>query len=168
MRHSRSRVLINSIKHFVLESNTAVTSGARKTIIVANCVVAPANADTTQVKEGSAIRAIHLEYWIRGEGADGVDTQQNVYVEKVPAGATAMTYTQALNPMAYPNKRNIMFSSQGVLGDKTTAPIPILNGWMLVPKGKQRMALGDKWNVTVAATGQSVGLCGKALFKEYY
>ncbi len=168
MRHRGKQAVINTIKHMVTETNTAVASGARKTVIVANCVVAPANADTTQVKEGSVIQALHLELWIRGEGADGVDTQQNVYVEKVPAAATAMTYTQALNPMSYPNKRNIIFSSQGVLGDKTTNPIAILNGWYLVPKGKQRMALGDKWIITIAATGQPVGVCGLWIYKENY
>jgi len=78
-----------------------------------------------------------------------------------------MTFAEAINPMIYPNKKNIFFASQGVIGDLTTQAIPVHRGWVKIPKGKQRFGLGDRFAMTVAATGAEIEFCGMSTYKEY-
>ncbi len=71
------------------------------------------------------------------------------------------------NLMVYPNKKNILFYSQGVIGDLTTQSIPVVRNWFLIPKGKQRMGLGDKIVETLTATAAVIQNCGFSTYKEY-
>ncbi len=78
-----------------------------------------------------------------------------------------MTYAQSLNLGAYPNKKNILYTTQGVIGGRDTQAIPVMRQWLLIPKGKQRMGLADKVEVTIASTGTAMQRCGIFTFKEY-
>ncbi len=168
-RRTGMRSPINSRKHFVQFANTVVAAGARQPLTIVTSVVAPAVATTQSVVEGSVIKAIHLEYWIIGSGATNTDTQFIFTVEKVPVGATGITFTQMANLMSYENKRNIFYTSQGVLGPMIdgSPSIPLIKDWLLIPKGKQRFGLGDKVQVSLAAIGTTINLCGVAIYKEY-
>ncbi len=160
---------INTIKHYVQKSNTAVASGTRIAIPIVSAVVAPATASTDQVKEGSIIKTCFIEIWIKGTGASDATTQFNIALEKVPgAAANAMGYADMLNMGAYDNKKNILFSGQGVIGGVGGGQsIPVMRNWYKLPKGKQRFGLGDDLVVSVATTGQAMQVCGLATYKEY-
>jgi len=160
---------INTIKHYVQRSNLQITSGTRTSFLIAQSVVAPATAATSDVKEGSILKAIFIEIWIKGEGASDADTQFNILYEKVPGAAAAgATYTDMLNMGAYDNKKNIFFSGQGVIGGLGGGnAIPVMRAWYKVPKGKQRMGLGDFLQVSIASTGQTMQVCGLSTYKEY-
>ncbi len=161
------RAPINSKKHFVTQTNAIVASGAFLSIEVIKAVVAPATATTIEVLEGSVIKAVHLEYWYRGNDTDGNSSQQSTFVYKAPGGAPLMVLADALNPMSYLNKKNILFTTQGILGDLETVPIPLMRQWIKIPKGKQRFGLGDKLVIATASGGGSFRICGIALYKEY-
>ncbi len=168
MPHRPMRAVINTIKHYVHRTNIAVASGGLLNEVAAESVVAPATAASNQVKEGSVIKAVHLEYWLWGAGPTGVDTQFVMIVEKVPSAQASVTAAQLLNLGAYPNKKNILFSSQGVLGagiDGSQA-VPIIRDWVLIPKGKQRMGLSDKIVTSFTSVGTSLQICGLSTYKE--
>ncbi len=169
MRHSYKRAPINSVKHIVQRANVAIASGA---ILVVNVVDAltkgATRSNTFDVEEGAMVKAVYVEAWIKSDASAGTSVQQNTYFEKIPANAAGMTYTQSLNLQSYENKKNVLFSSQGNLGDLTTQAVPVIRQWIAIPKGKQRMGFGDRLTLSVASTGASIDLCGLFIYKEYY
>ncbi len=170
MRHRRMVAPINTVKHYVHRSNTSVATGSLRQDDLVNAIIAPATANSFNVREGAIVKAIHLEYWINSDGATGTTVQFIVIVEKVPAGQAAVTAAQIVNLGAYPNKKNVFYTTQGNLGASVDgqSSVPLLRNWMLIPKGKQRMGLGDRIVITMHPIG-SVGAayCGLATYKEY-
>ncbi len=167
MRHRRMVAPINSIKHYVQHENALIANGARTAIEVIDAVAQTAVSGVQDVVEGSIVKAIFLEYWLKPNSDAGQDTKFQLVIEKVPSGQVGVTFVQMNNLMTYPNKKNVLFYSQGVLGDLTTSSVPIVRNWFLIPKGKQRFGLGDKMFVSVSATAFTINLCGFATFKEY-
>ncbi len=161
---------INTVKHYVHRTNTSVPTGTNRTDTLAGAVVAPATGNSFDVREGAIVKAIHLEYWINSDGATGTTIQFILIVEKVPAGQASVSTAQIVNLGAYTNKKNIFYTTQGNLGASIDgqSSVPLLRSWMLIPKGKQRMGLGDKIVMTMQPIG-SVGaaFCGLATYKEY-
>ncbi len=163
-------VIINSVKHFVNRTDTQISAGAIANLTMAEAKVAPASAATLEVKEGSVIKAVHVEMWLMGN--QGVDSSCMfiVTIEKIPANATGMTVTNSANLQSYLNKKNILFTSQGIIpGNINAGPsTPIIREWVLIPKGKQRMGLGDKLVINVHAVASNMRTCGMFIYKEYY
>ncbi len=168
MFHRRRMVApINTVKHYVQVENATIANGARRTLFLIEGVIAPAAATTDQVKEGSIVKAFFLEMWVKSNASAGTDTKFQLAIEKVPAGQAGLTFTQMNNLQAYQNKKNILFFSQGVLGDTTTQSIPIVRQWFKIPKGKQRFGLGDNITVGVSSTAAVIQNCGFSTYKEY-
>ncbi len=168
MRHRGPRVIVNSVKHYVHRPIASIASGVLQSNDVVRAVVAPATANSFEVKEGSIVKAIFLEIWINNQEATGVDAQFVVIVEKAPGNTVPMTAAQSLNLGAYPNKKNILYTSQGVLASAIDGAqsIPVLRTWVLIPKGKQRMGLDDALILHVSAVG-AIKDCGIFTYKEY-
>ncbi len=161
---------IVSVKHYVTRSNATLTTGTIENFVLIDAVtVAAAGANSRDVTEGSVVKAIHLDFWILNIGASNSNTQWNAILEKVPAGQTAATAAQLVNLGAYPNKKNILHSFQGNMGASVdgVSPIPYMQGWFKIPKGKQRMGLGDRLVLSHTSTGTSVRPCGLCVYKEY-
>ncbi len=160
---------INSVKHYVHRSNTSVASGAVLNTTVADSVVAPATSTAADVKQGSILKAVFIEFWLWGGGLTGVDTQFNLAFYKAPVGVVAITAAQLNNLGSYPNKKNVFYHTQGVIGagvDGSPA-VPVLRQWMLIPKGKQRFGLDDRLFISVTSTGTALQVCGFITYKEY-
>ncbi len=122
-------------------------------------------ATTADVFEGAIVKAIFIEMWII---SNGLQTQFDLALYKAPAGAIAMTSTNLLNAGAYNNKKNILYFTQGLVGEeKTTNPMNVLKGWIKIPKGKQRFGLGDRLILSFTPTGVSTLSCGFGTFKDY-
>ncbi len=168
-RHRRMLAPINTVKHYVHRTNVSIASGAVNANTLVDAVVAPATANAFEVKEGAVVKAVHLEYWVIGSGTTGNTSQFMGILEKVPVNSASVTSAQILNLGAYPNKKNILYSTQGVIGQAVDgqAGVPIIRDWALIPKGKQRFGQTDRLVWTVGAIGASVNLCGLTTFKEY-
>ncbi len=161
--------IVNSIKHYIQFTNTSTPSGTSFTVDLVEAVVAPAAAATKEVTEGSIVKALFIEFWLWLGSASGQDGQFNFIISKQPAGQVDPTSTNMLNLQAFPNKKNILFVSQGVLGAGIdgSPSLPVVRQWFKVPKGKQRMGLGDRISITMLPTGQPIQLCGFSTYKEY-
>ncbi len=167
MARHRMIAPINSVKHYVQLENAPLTDGARRSTQLVDATSAPATAATEDVKEGSIVKAIYLEYWLKSNATAGTESKFQFAIEKVPAGQDALTFAQLNNLQAYDNKKNIFYFSQGVLGDLTTGSMPVFRSWFMIPKGKQRMGLGDQIVIALSATGSTINNCGFATYKEY-
>ncbi len=154
-------------KHYVHRTNASIASGALVANLVTDAVVAPATTLASDVAEGSVVKAVHLEIWLRSGGVAGSTTQFIVIVEKLPTGNPIMTAAQSLNLGAYPNKKNILYTTQGVIGGTDNNSIAVLRDWILIPKGKQRQGLGDRIVVNVSTVGQAMNNCGLFTYKEF-
>ncbi len=167
MRHRRMLAPINSVKHYVHNTNTSLASNAVKSLVLVDAAVAPATGTAADVKEGAVIKAVFIEQWVRSNAATGASTQFSFLIEKVPANVASVTSAQIVNLGAYTNKKNVLYFTQGVIGDIETNSMPVFKNWILIPKGKQRFGLSDRLVATVFALGNALQTCGFSTYKEY-
>ncbi len=162
---------INSIKHYVHHSLTSIAPGVINNVIGVDTVsVSAAGAASTDVEEGAVVKAVYIEHWIIQDGNTSTVTQFILSIEKLPTGNPLMTAGQSQALGAYPNKKNVLFTSQGLLGSEAASgPVPIVRTWFLIPKGKQRFGLGDRivLNITNISGTANLLRCGITTFKEY-
>ncbi len=156
------KAAINSDKHYIQTVATAVASGAVLTI---NLVKSDNDlAAVEEVRVGSTVKAIYLEYWVVGAAAKFTG---NTAVIKRPGDLGNPTASEMANLQAYKNKNNVLVHHQGLMpADGNT--IPMFREWISIPRGKQRMAQGDIISVSFAAVGTTVTVCGFATYKEYF
>ncbi len=160
---------ITSIKHFIPRTDTLTAINTAVTLVIATAVAAPASAATNEVREGSVVKAVHVQLWWLANGSANTSTQCVQIFEKIPAGQSNPTTTNLLNLQSYLNKKNILHTFQGNMNAKVnggSAMAPISN-WVLIPKGKQRMGLGDKLVISFMTVAQTVNTCGMFIYKEY-
>ncbi len=165
--HKKMLAPIHSIKHYVHRSNVEVGTGV---VLNATSVTAiakgAARSNSFDVEEGAVLKAIHLEYWLCGTDAS-VQSQFTLIVYKQPSESTLASATDMANLGSWDNKKNILFSSQGVLPQEAAAQsIPVIREWIKIPKGKQRFGLGEKFQTSIFSVG-TLQLCGLATYKEY-
>ncbi len=157
---------IQTIKHYVqLQRTATVTASVLSFEIVEAVSVAAVGAATDQVEEGSIVKAVYIEMWeVADQDAMGSMT---AVLEKRPSASPAITSTNLANLGAYPNKKNILYTFQGLTPGQDQNPIPILRGWFMIPKGKQRMGLGDKIVLSITPVSGGCESCGFSTYKEY-
>ncbi len=158
------RPIIHSKKHYVQTSLSTVTTGAETGTIVALSVETP--TAVTHVEEGSSVKAIFWEIWVIGSVSAQFFT---IIFAKYPGGVNDATITEMAALSDWDNKKNILYCTQGLASnDGIAAPIPIFRDWIKIPKGKQRMGLGDSFKFQVASRGSDdIIHCGFNTFKEY-
>ncbi len=156
-----------TIKHMQNIENAVVATATTRPIELVQAVAQTAVTNVGDVVEGSLVKTCYVELWFKSNADAGQDTKFQLVLEKVPAGATSISFTQMNNLMSYPNKKNILFTTQGVVGDLTTQALPITRDWYSIPKGKQRFGLDDRLVVTISTTGFGANVCGLSIFKEW-
>ncbi len=167
---ARRRMLLApliTIKHMVNLEKVGIASGAALNIELAQGVGQNLVTNPTDVVEGSQVKTVYIEIWLKSNASAGTDTKFQIILEKVMGAVAAITFVQMNNLMTYPNKKNILYSTQGVMGDLTTGSLPIMRGWFSIPKGKQRFGLDDQLVLTISATGAEIERCGLIIYKEW-
>ncbi len=160
---------INSIKHYVPQSLSTIASGTVTGRSVLNTVAPPATASSDEVRIGAVVKAVYIEVWLIGGEVSGTNTSFLVAIEKRPSGAPAMTFANTQNLNAYGNKRNILYTTQGVVGSDQggQGAVPVVRGWFKIPKGKQRMGQTDRIVCNISALANALIFCGQFIYKEY-
>ncbi len=158
------RATINSEKHIAQVSFLNAAVGTPRNLQMAIATVAPTTPE--QVRVGSVVKAVYVEMWFLGEGA--ANGTSICILEKVVAGQAAATAAQLINLHDYPNKKNILFTHQGLTSFQAANATPVMRGWYKIPKGKQRMGLGDTIQLTVLSQVDGFNLCGVFVYKEYF
>ncbi len=155
------RPTINSDKHYVHLPVTVVTNGARTNVFI--LLADNSLAAATSVRVGSVVKAVYVELWVDSATASKT---VSACVYKLSDG-TSPTFGEMSNMTTYSNKKNVFEFHQG-LAPTTGNIIPLFRQWIKIPKGKQRIGLGDSIKISVAATGANMNMCGVFVFKEYY
>lgn len=163
---AKMKAVIKSTKHFNQFSPTTVLVTSISNFDVLEAVAVPDISTAIEVEEGSLVKQVYLEVWLTSEITETTGAFQ-LTLEKVPAGATPMTFAQSNSLGSYPNKKNVFYTTRGLSPNSTANPVPIVRGWFSVPKGKQRMGLGDKVIMNITAITNPLTWCGFMLYKEY-
>ncbi len=134
---------------------------------VTNIVSAQQNPTATapnEVAVGTVIKAVYVEIWLLATSQQPCTV--TIMVMKNTSGVNIdATQFQDLN--GYNNKNEILEIHQGLIGDANTNPVPFFRGWIKIPKGKQRFALGDAMQLCIKAITEDVQWCGIHIFKAY-
>ncbi len=158
------RPVIHSTKHYVQTPLTSVASSAIIQIDLVKGITAGAvPASTAEVHEGNTVKAIFLEYWISTTGVDGTAIAG---VLKLPGGLHAPTVSNFNNLQSYLNKKNIFELHEGLVPSEGNQ-IAVFRHWVKIPKGKQRIGLGDEITFNLSAVGTAVQVCGFSTYKDY-
>ncbi len=160
------RPIIHSVKHIVQVPLSAITTASRENILIASAVEGTVANLATEVPEGTIIKAVHVEMWVDNDSGGG---HHIAILEKVPNNVNGANFADMGNLFAYTNKKNILFTEQGITpNDGVSSPLPIANQWFKIPKGKQRMGLGDRLVLTLSnVSSQNLNRCGTFIYKEY-
>ncbi len=158
------RPTINSEKHLVQVGIDVVTAASVKNIGIAIAKQSP--SASFDVRVGAVIKAVYVEMWVQAD-AQNIGSQ-TIILEKIVGDGASADFSQMADLHNYPNKKNILYTTQGLTGESDTNPIPVMRGWYKIPKGKQRMGLGDKLQLTMSANLQNLEHCGMFIFKEYF
>ncbi len=158
--------IIHSRKHYVQTSLTTIASGAKLDIILVDAIEQGAATAVNLVEEGASVKAVYIELWVLGSTAA---SSQITCLCKFPGGVNAFSTTALAALGQADNKKNILFTSQGLASNDGIAnPINIMRGWYKIPKSKQRFGLGDRLLLQIFAQGAAgLEVCGFTTYKEY-
>ncbi len=159
--------IIQSRKHYIqvnLTTETTLATINAEQIILA---VAPSAVNTAkEVETGSIVKAVYVEMWLTSDDTAGSSFVMSL--EKVDGGVpAAMTYTQSIDLENYVNKKNILYTTMGLVGPNDEQPLPLIRQWFKIPKGKQRFGLGDTFRLNISAITNGLTWCGFFTYKEY-
>lgn len=160
------RPQVNTVKHIRQFSPTTVGLGSIGGMTAVNTVDVQSISNDYDVRVGAKVTAIYLEVWITSD--DATQGSCVATLEKRPSGGTAMTYAQSIDLHDYPNKNNIFFTTQGLTPPNVQSGIPFVRGWFKIPKGKQRMSLGDIITFNISGVSNGAVFCGFLMYKEQY
>jgi len=157
--------VINTEKHYGQLTLSTVAFGAVSNGVLISAVAVSDKDSAEEVEEGSTVKTIFVERWITSD--DAAQSTQVCIVEKVPAGQNAATASQMANLNDYPNKKNILYTTMGIVNPVAGVTIPIIRQWVSIPQGKRRFGLGDRLFVNILAQADGVNICGFQIFKEW-
>jgi len=160
------RPTINSNKHYVQISLATTLAGAAATNQFAVSVDAPLANTSNEVRQGSVIKAIFVEIWVRTNDTSAGTALLSVY--KKTSADTVMSFAQQISLHTYPNKKNVFYHTQGLTNVNTSQATALFRGWIKIPKGKQRMGLSDALCMTISAQALDQNWCGFITYKEYF
>ncbi len=159
---------IHSKKHIfqISQSTVAQAAVANSSFIQA---IEGAATSPIHVEEGALVKACYVEFWVSQDSASTVGSY-TVILSKDPGGNAGTTSAQMAALHDYDNKKNILFTGQGLLTPNDGGQVPVMRGWYKIPRGKQRMGLGDVMRISLRnnnLTAIDINFCGLVLFKEY-
>lgn len=162
-----AKAIIKSTKHIVQHTQFTVASATVTVNIDVNARQLLSVNTPDDVIEGSVVKAVFVEIWLLGAIAAN-HTSFVICCEKAAGGQPNITFTQMAALGTYPNKKNLLWCSQGLLGDNATNAVPIIRDWVKIPKGKQRFGLNDQFRINIAAIGaDDLFGCGLTIYKSY-
>jgi len=157
---------VHSEKHIVQQSITSDTLNTVAITVLATAVAVADKTAVSDVEEGSSIKAIFLEQWVKSSGTTGLASGQWCLFKRTGDQSNPSTTDMAALG-DWDNKRNILHMGMGLYNDNSADAVAVLRGWFKIPKGKQRMALGDRLLLAFFNPAVTANRCGFAIYKEY-
>ncbi len=159
------RPMVHSQKHYRQFSLATIAAGALQNSDIINAVNVVDKNTSSEVEEGSSVKAVYLELWINtNDTSPGTNI---IIIEKQTGASPDATTTNMALLDSYPNKKNILYTTMGLTNPNTSTAIPALKFWLKIPKSKQRFGLGDKLSLTIMSQTGTIKFCGFMTYKEY-
>ncbi len=157
--------IIHSTKHIVQTPISQIATGVRENILIAVAVESTVANTSTEIAEGSIIKAVFVEMWLQNQSNLG---HSIIVLEKVPIGNAGASFANMGSLFTYVNKKNILFTHEGLTSnDAIGNPLPVIRQWFKIPKGKQRFGLGDRLVLTISnPSSNNLDRCGMFIYKE--
>ncbi len=161
------RPVINSLKHIIQTTpQTTAAAAVGKITICEGVALADVTTAAEKVRAGAVVKAVYCELWITG---DGTEQSSATWLFRVrPPGEGNMSFAEANAMNAFIGKNTILQSGQGILPPNTQHPMSIFKGWIKIPKGKQRIALGTQLEIVTSSITNGHVVCGLFIYKEYF
>ncbi len=159
------RPMVHSTKHYVQQSIGTSVPGTVTDTEVLKAVDVAAKDQVFEVEEGNSVKAVYFEMWLRSAATAAASF--TFIIEKRIAGLLGPSVAEFAALGDYNNKKNVLYTSQGLVNDVDSTALSVIRGWVKIPKSKQRMGLGDSINWGLSAIGQSINFCGFEIYKEY-
>ncbi len=165
-RRNFLRPVINSLKNDFIVID--VTGTALRAAILAKAVDNPATTVSSDVKNGSVIKAIWVSLDFCGLDSTGVQQTTGVYLFKNP-GAN-LTAPSAFSVGNSNEKRFVIKSwTQMTMRNQDGNPPYHWEGWIKIPKKYQRMATDDLWVLQYQVSPTGAGhLSAHTIYKYYF
>ncbi len=169
MRRGRRRnslgTIVNSIKNSFGRID-AVVASTNLNIVCVLSVDTPITANVADVKRGSLVKAIWIEFWYYGLNQTEVNDILDVYLIKNPG--TNLTLPNPGTIGTSNEKQWVIREWRGLADNKVNGGKPYIQQgrWFKIPKRFQRMGTDDTWSLVVrsATTGN---FCSKFIYKWY-
>ncbi len=158
--------MVHTEKHVTQHSLFSVGSGALTTLTIASALQDHDPAVANNVREGCTISAVYCEIWLSSD--DAASGTAICTLERRPGGVNAMIAAESAALNSYDNKKNVLYTFQGLLPSNVQFPMPSIKGWIKIPKGKQRFGIGDKLVFNIHGQSNGVAGCGFFIYKEQY
>ncbi len=159
---------IVSRKHIIQHTQFTLASGVVRTDDDVHAVAPNAVNTAFEVVEGSVLKAVYVERWLNGDSSVEPGPSFVLIVEKSQSANVEPSFTNMTTLDNYENKKNILYTTQGILSSNTGNPTPVVRQWIKIPKSKQRFGLQDKLRVVIAAIGaETLNGCGLTIYKSY-
>ncbi len=159
------KAIINSEKRIVQQTLSTVNEGVTQTALVVECKQDVNPSSPQEVSPGTVVKAVYVEMWFFGLGQQQ-STTTTVFGKLVGTEPTISSVEMGdLN--AYAGKKNLFEIHQGLVGDVNSNPIPFYRDWIKIPKGKQRMGIGDRLFLAVKGITDDTQFCGLYIYKAY-
>ncbi len=157
---------IHSTKHIVQVPISQIGTGTAENLEICEAVESTVANLATEIAEGSVIKAVFVEMWLQNTTSAG---HSILILEKVPIRNLGATFSELGDLFAYDNKKNILFTHQGLTSDDAVGnPLPVVRQWFKIPKGKQRFGLGDALRLSISnPSSGALARCGVFIYKEY-
>ncbi len=157
--------VINSNKHIVQIGIDSAAAATVKNVNLIQGVDAPSAGNFVEVRTGAIVKAVYVEIWLlAGSQQPGSIT---VILAKYNADQAVPTFAEMATLHTWSNKKNVLYTTQGLTPDANGNPVPFMRGWYKIPKGKQRFGLADKLRLTISANLEDASFCGLVIYKEY-
>ncbi len=164
-RRSNLGSIVNSIKNElnIVSGIAASTNNAQD---IAKAVDNPVTANVGEVKIGSIIKAIWIEFWYYGLSAGNTNDIIDIYLIKNP-GAN-LTNPNPGTTGTSNEKKFIIREWKGLAGNKSLGGTAYSQPgrWFKLPKRYQRMGTDDRWQL-VARSATTGNFCQKFIYKWY-
>ena len=160
------RPMVHSTKHYVQFPIDDIAAGVVQNNIVASAVNVVDKNLTSEVEEGSTIKAVYFEMWMLSSSND---SEFILTVSKNPEFGLGPTFVEMASLGTYSNKKNVFYLTQGLSqNDGVTGAVAVMRSWLKIPKSKQRFGLGDLLSLSISnVSAGTLQRCGFATYKEY-
>ncbi len=159
------RPMVHSTKHYVQNSIATVEAGTVLNQFIAVAVPVGDKNTTSEVEEGSSIKACFIERWVRSASTTPSSGQWIIYKKVGDSTFPGAVDMAALGD--WDNKKNIFATGMGLFNDQDADAVAVTRGWYKIPKSKQRMGLGDQLVFSIWVPTIDAQVCGFSTYKEY-